>query len=496
MTKLSRRSFLATLALGAAACAPVVDQLSQPDMPDTLNPLDGTTRDPIAHLLNRAAYGPRPGQIAAVRNMGRAQWIDAQLDYNSIDDGDLTLRLRRYDTLSMSPADMYSFSDDETFVRNQLALVTLMRASFSERQLYEVIVGFWSDHFSLYHFKDEVAWLKTVDDREVVRRHALGTFGDLLRASAHSPAMLRYLDNNENEKSHPNENYAREIMELHTLGVDGGYTEFDIKEVARCFTGWTMTARGDFTFNSDWHDEDEKLVLGHVIPAGGGKEDGDRAIEILLDHTSTSAFVCGKLVRRFVGDDPPAGITAACVETWRGTGGDIRAVMRTLLAHPEFDQAPLKFKRPLELAVSLIRATGARYNGAQILVDRLEDMAHRPFGNPTPDGYPDIAEKWSGNMLPRWNLGLDAFTGALPGVDIDCEDLARRGGVDGDSRATLRFFAGLLFQRRLPAQDEATLVNFATREWGGMPDLGSGEGWTQMRTLLGLMAASDAFQWR
>jgi uncharacterized protein (DUF1800 family) len=308
--------------------------------------------------------------------------------------------------------------------------------------------------------------------------------------------MLRYLDNNQNEKSHPNENYAREIMELHTLGVDGGYTETDIKEVARCFTGWTMTSRGEFTFNDDWHDTDEKVVLGQTIPAGGGKEDGDNVLQILLDHPSTSEFVCGKLVRRFVADDPPPDVTAACIQTWRSSNGDIPSILRTLFTHPDFDNAPPKFKRPFELAVTLLRATGAKYDGNVSLVERLDDMAHRPFSNPTPDGYPDVIEKWSGNMLPRWNLAIDAFNGDISGVDIDCRDLAKRGGVENDARETLRFFGRLLLHHNLPEQDEAIIENVASQQWGGLPDLNTDDGWTNMRELIGLLGASDAFQWR
>ncbi|MBZ0309037.1 MAG: DUF1800 domain-containing protein, partial [Anaerolineae bacterium] len=219
----SRRVFLiGTLAL--AGCGKVVDRYTQPDLPDVLSPPTGIHRHPIAHLLNRAAYGARPGQVAEIEKMGRDVWLDKQLNYRDIDDDKLALRLHRYDTLSMSPPDLLSFLDDKTYVTNELALMTLQRALYSERQLYEVMVGFWSDHFSIYHFKEEVHFLKTVDDRNVIRKHALGKFGDLLKASAHSPAMLRYLDNTQNEKHHPNENYAREIMELHMLGVNGGYT--------------------------------------------------------------------------------------------------------------------------------------------------------------------------------------------------------------------------------------------------------------------------------
>jgi hypothetical protein len=492
MSTLSRRAFLGALALGAAGCSSVVDNLAQPDLPDSLVLPGGAERHPIAHLLNRAAYGPRPGQNEEVERVGRPAWLEQQLNYERIKDGGLNLRLRRYDSLKMKPRDLLSFrdGDDKQYLRDELAAMTLLRAVFSGRQLYEVMVGFWSDHFSVYHYKGDVAMLKTVDDRAVIRKHALGAFGDLLRASAHSPAMLVYLDNARNEKSHPNENYAREIMELHTLGVDGGYTERDIQEVARCFTGWSVSGHGEFEFKEDWHDEGEKTVLGHTIPAGGGKADGDRVLDILLAHPSTPRFVCSKLARRLVADDPPENIVGACVATWRETGGDIRALLRTVFNHPEFDTAPPKLKRPLELLISLLRATGGQYDGDPGLIRRLDQMGQRPFAWPTPDGYADTAVEWSGNMLGRWNLALDAFAGKLPGVTMEIGALAKAGAAGDDLAGWLRVFGRLLLQRDLPATDAAAIRR-------AMPDTGSGAlDHDQQIELLGLLAASPAFQWR
>jgi uncharacterized protein (DUF1800 family) len=492
--KLSRRALLGALILGAGAagCSTVIDNYAQPDLPDTITPPGGFARHPIAHLLSRATYGLRPGEIEAVEQMGRAAWLDQQLDYNHIDDGARKLKLRRYDTLNMTPRDLLALrgGDDKRYVRDELAAATLTRAIYSKRQLYEVMVGFWSDHFSVYHFKGDVAMLKTVDDRDVIRRHALGTFGDLLRASAHSPAMLVYLDNVLNEKSHPNENYAREVMELHTLGVDGGYTERDIQEVARCLTGWSVNRRGEFTFVEDWHDYGAKTVLGHTIPAGGGKSDGDQVLDILLAHPSTPRFVSAKLVRRFVADDPPASIVDACVETWHHTDGDIRALVRTIFTHPEFDSAPPKLKRPMELVVSLLRTTNAQYDGGTGLVNLLDRLGHRPFGWPTPDGYPDTAVEWSGNMLGRWNFGLDAMRGSLPDIEIDLGDLVDAGGADDTVDEWLRFFGRLLLKHDLDASDAAALREFAYGDTDTRPDR------DQRLHMLGLMVGGPAFQWR
>jgi uncharacterized protein (DUF1800 family) len=495
---LSRRAFLTTslAALSAAACSPVIDRMTQPELPDDLALPTGSGRNPAAHLLNRAGYGPRPGQVAAVEAMGRDAWIDQQLNYTAIEDEGMDLRLRRYDTLSMSAADLKSFGRDKDYLSSELGAMTLVRAMYSGRQLFEVMVGFWTDHFSIYHFKEEVIVLKTVDDREVVRPHALGAFGDLLRASAHSPAMLRYLDNTANEKSHPNENYAREIMELHTLGVDGGYVENDIYEVARCFTGWSVDGSGAFTYREEWHDTGEKIVLGQVIPADGGKDDGDRVLDILLAHPSTARYVSTKLARRFVADEPSAALVDALVAVWNETGGDIKAIVRALLNHPDFAAAPPKLKRPFDLVASLLRATNARYNGDADLMDRLGELGQRPFAWPTPDGYPDTAEEWSGNLLARWNFCLNAFSGDLPGVDINVWDIAEAAGAQDDAQATLRAFGRLLFSRDLSAAEESPLWNYATGGTGRPPDLTTGEGRIIMLETLALLAASPAFQWK
>jgi uncharacterized protein (DUF1800 family) len=495
---LSRRGFLKFLTVGVAGtagvsgCSRIVDEYTQPDLPDELLLPSGQGRHPIAHLLNRATYGGRPGQIAEVEKVGHSEWVARQFDYTSIDDEDLDLKLRRFDTLKMNSRDLVSFKsgDDRRYVANELAAATLIRAVYSRRQLYEVMVGFWSDHFSLYHFKESVASLKTADDREVIRPHALGKFGDMLRASAHSPAMLVYLDNILNEKSHPNENYAREIMELHTLGVDGGYTEQDIQEVARCFTGWSVDRRGKFEFLSDWHDDGEKTVLGHTIAAGGGKEDGDRVLEILIDHPSTTRFVCTKLARRFFADDPPADLVDSLSSSWQSTGGDVAAAVREIFAYEAFPVAPQKLKRPFELVASLLRATNAQYDGSGNLIERLDRMGHRPFGWTTPDGYPDTALEWSGNMLSRWNLCLDVLNGKMNGVGLDLDDLIETGKAGSRGEEVLSFFGRLFLSRDLDTAERTALLppDKAALRWDSDQK--------SLRELIGLLVASPAFQWR
>lgn len=497
-SNLSRRAFLGA-ALGTVAltgCSQAIDKLAQPDLPKTLKPPGGETRHPIAHLLNRAAYGPRPGDIEDIEKTGRERWLNRQLDYKRIDDNAMDWRLRRYDTLKMKSVDLMGFTGDKEELADELARATLLRAVFSKRQLYEVMVGFWTDHFSIYQFKDKVVFLKTIDDQEVIRRHALGKFGDLLKASAHSPAMLHYLDNTVNEKSHPNENYAREIMELHTLGVDGGYTERDIQEVARCFTGLTMNRRGEWTFRSEWHDEGKKQVLGQEIEADGGERDIDRVLDILLEHPSTAKFICTKLARRFFADDPPPELVNACIATWQEHDGDIASVLRTIFTYPDFDNAPLKFKRPFELLVSILRATNAEYDGGTDLVRRLETMGHRPFNWITPDGYPDVATLWSNGIYRYWKLESDAATNRLPDVKVDLWEIARHVKVERHADRMLEFFGRLFLSRDLTAEELTTLWQFALGDGARDLDLDDEDDRNKMIDTLGMLLMSPAFQWR
>lgn len=487
MTRLTRRHFLKFVALGtvAAGCSPVIDNRLQPNLAAVVSQIQPETASRIVHLLNRATFGATPALVQSVNLQGIEAWLEQQFDYQLLDDWQMDLRLRRLDTLNMTAPDLLSFGrlPDKRYVANQLAAAMLLRAIYSKRQLYEIMVHFWSDHFNIYHFKGNTYTLKTVDDREVIRPHALGNFGDMLRASAHSPAMLVYLDNVVNEKSHPNENYAREIMELHTLGVDGGYTEMDVLEVARCFTGWSVSRNGQFEYRPEWHDEGEKYVLGHTIAAGGGKSDGDRVLEILIEHPSTAHHLATKLARRFVADEPPAPLVDDLSRVWRESHGNIATVMRSLFQHELFWSAPHKFKRPLELAISVLRVTNAAYNGSPALVERLQAMGQRPFGFSTPDGYPDTADEWSGSLTPRWNFALDVVNGNQAGVTIPIQDWTRFGGNDPISR-----LGQAILQRDLTLEETQAIHSV----------IGKNDDFNQndIRTILAMLLSSPAFQWR
>ena len=269
-------------------------------------------------------------------------------------------------------------NNPQQVVASDLSDGKFYRALYSNRQLQEELVDFWYNHFNVFLDKGADRFLVPSYERDAIRPHVLGKFRDLLEATANSPAMMFYLDNWQSvapgDVRRPNgkkptrglnENYARELMELHTLGVDGGYTQKDIIEVARCFTGWTLRpAQGaGFEYNDRVHDKGEKMVLGVTIPAGGGKEDGEKVLDILAAHPSTARFISKELAQRFVADDPPPALVDRMAQTFLSTGGDIQAVMATMLSSKEFFSEGAyhaKVKTPFEMMVSALRATGAQ----------------------------------------------------------------------------------------------------------------------------------------
>jgi uncharacterized protein (DUF1800 family) len=359
----------------------------------------------------------------------------------------------------------------------ELQASRIMRAVYSERQLQEVMVDFWTNHFNVFANKGADRWLLTSYDRDTIRPYAMGKFSQLLEATAQSPAMLFYLDNfqsvSPNTNDRPgflrpqpqqqqrrgiNENYARELMELHTLGVDGGYTQKDVQEVARCFTGWTIfqprggaaaaaavmprdgerrNARlgdamrrtaGTFFFNARAHDDGEKTVLGHKIPAGGGMKDGLMVLDILVHHPSTAKFIATKLVRHFVSDTPPPALVERVAATFRKSDGDIRETLKAIFFSKEFnspDAYRVKIKRPFELVVSAIRTLGADTNGGPGTHQWIARMGEPLYGFQTPNGYSDTAQSWvnTGGLLERMNFGLALASNRVQGTKVSLTKL-------------------------------------------------------------------------
>ena len=418
------------------------------------------------------------------------------------------------------------------FMTGELQMSRILRAVYSERQLQEVMVDFWTNHFNVFAGKGADRWLLISYDRDTIRPHTLGKFYDLLRGTAESPAMLFYLDNfqsvspnaqfpqqrpgaargplaqlmrggnpgqsmtNNPQQQRPqqqqrrgiNENYARELMELHTLGVDGGYTQKDVQEVARCFTGWTIFAprgagaaaqaitdgrrlemlrdnAGKFYFNPRVHDDGEKIVLGHKIAAGGGVRDGLMVLDILAHHPATAKFIATKLVRHFVSDDPPPALVDRVAQTFTKTDGDIREVLKAIFLSPEFNSADayrVKVKRPFELAISALRTLGADTNGGPQMHQWITRMGQPLYGFQTPNGYSDVAENWvnTGALLERMNFALALVSNRIPGTRVDLSrfvgDLSN--GKTVDKEKLLDRFVNLIVGGEISAKTRQTLL--------------------------------------
>jgi uncharacterized protein (DUF1800 family) len=349
-------------------------------------------------------------------------------------------------------------------------------------------VAFWSDHFSIDILANHGDILKSTDDREVVRPHALGKFQDLLSASAHSPAMLEYLTNDSNVRGHPNENYARELMELHTVGVDGGYSQKDVQEVARCFTGWTLRNvydetedMGTFVFVMSDHDRRAKRVLGTRIKSGRGEEDGLEVIALLASHPKTAEYISTKLLRFFQGYEPDKRTIKRVANKFNKTGGNIRSTMKTVLAKKNMKRTRPKLKRPQHLIVSAIRATSADINELGYIIEKLELSGHLPFARSSPDGYPDDETYWSGYILPRWNFAATMPDAGESGIRVDPHLL-------DDSLSPKRFVKRLdqrMFNRTMSNETRIGIEQF----------LGSGKmNLKRMREAIGIAIASPEFQ--
>ncbi|HBB89564.1 MAG TPA: hypothetical protein DC047_18315 [Blastocatellia bacterium] len=421
----------------------------------------------------------------------------------------------------------------------ELQASRILRAVYSERQLQEVMVDFWTNHFNVFAGKGADRWLLIAYDRDTIRPDAMGKFSDLLLATAQSPAMLFYLDNfqsvspnaptgpgyfgnqrpgtqrnplaqlmrggaqnrpsprmtNDPQQQRPqqqarrgiNENYARELMELHTLGVEGGYTQKDVQEVARCFTGWTIFAprggaaaaqamangpradmlrenAGRFFFNPRVHDDGEKIVLGHKIRAGGGAKDGLEVLDILAHSPATAQFIATKLVRHFVSDVPPPQLVDRVAATFLKSNGDIRETLRAIFSSPEFN-APeayrAKVKRPFELAISAIRTLGGETNGGPGVHQWIARMGEPLYGFQTPNGYSDAAESWvnTGGLLERLNFGLSLASNRIPGTRVDLKRFLDGNSSDAaDKSKMMERFLSLIVAGDMSAKTRATLL--------------------------------------
>ncbi|MBS1817974.1 MAG: DUF1800 domain-containing protein [Acidobacteria bacterium] len=463
------------------------------------------TTDPatILHVLSRITFGFRPADLERVQKIGLNRYIDEQLHPERLKDDEVQRRLEPFETLGLSSrtiAERYEIPALQARLAQQraagdtsvsqpapeaardpqqqranlpmmeLASQKIIRATYSERQLEEVLTDFWFNHFNVDARKGPTRFMLTEYERDVIRPHVLGHFRDLLGAVAKSPAMLFYLDNwmsadpngphfdrarpagagrfpgarrrglqrmpmtqprpgaaqAARQRAGLNENYGRELLELHTLGVDGGYTQKDVTEVARAFTGWTIEqprAGGGFRFAPALHDDGEKVVLGRRIKAGGGERDGEEVLDIVSSHPSTAHFISLKLARRFVSDTPPDALVGRMATTFQKTHGDLREVMRVLLTSDEFlsaDATGAKVKNPFEFVVSSLRATGADVRDARPLVRAVQQLGMPLYQCQPPTGYKDTADTWvnTGALVSRMNTALALASGKLPGARI------------------------------------------------------------------------------
>jgi uncharacterized protein (DUF1800 family) len=316
----------------------------------------------------------------------------------------------------------------------------VLRAVYSSRQVDEVLADFWFNHFNVFLDKGADRYLITAYDREAIRPHVLGKFRDLLEATAKSPAMLFYLDNWQSvganvplprgpnaQRRGLNENYGRELLELHTLGVDGGYTQKDVTEVARCFTGWSINQPqrgGSFLFTPRLHDRGEKTVLGVKIPAGGGIEDGEKVLDIVAHQPATAHFISGKLAQRFVADDPPPALVERMAQTFLKSDGDIRAVLETMVDSKEFWSEGAfrsKMKSPLEMVVSAVRASNGNVDFATGLVNQVAQLGEPLYRKQEPTGYSNTGNEWmnSAGLMARMNFALQLASNKVPGVMVE-----------------------------------------------------------------------------
>ena len=507
-----------------------------------------TERQAAAHLISRFTFGARPGDVDAVVNMGLEKWFVQQLNGN-IPDEDLLNRLNDYDALKLSNAeilakyprpvnvlrmavkegvikkDSVDVSDKAAYRKElapyaaqkgfkpqrellrQFASQKIVRAMYSNNQLYEMLTDFWFNHFNVSASKNDCAEFIPVYERDVIRPRVTGKFTDLLLATAKSPAMLMYLDNfnssgtntqltlNDNpylkkrleEKMKNrfgdsanemidkirkgrrgqglNENYAREVMELHTLGVDGGYTQQDVTEAAKVLTGWTVypmgdfgsanmirkmietvgedrfaengfVHEGDFLFAASRHDDTEKKILGNTFVKGRGYEEGVQLLTMLAHHPSTAAFICKKMAVRFVSDNPSTTLIDKMVNTFQKSDGDIKQVLMTMVSSTEFwnkEALREKTKSPFELAISSLRSLNAKVELPYQIYSWVEKMGQKLYYYQAPTGFPDKGQYWinSGSLLNRMNFGLALANNKIPGVSFNL--LALNNGHEPES---------------------------------------------------------------
>ncbi len=530
-------------------------------------------RQRALHALNRLAFGPRPGEVDAVMKDGVDTWIEQQLHPEAIPDRAVEARIAALPTMTLSNAQIVKTYYEPVLaarkeanaearngdvdkkdvrrelmrdvpanqrpqvVMNDLVAQRILRAAESDRQLNEVMVDFWMNHFNVFSGKGIDRFLLTSYERDVIRPHIWGRFEDLLMATAKSPAMLFYLDNarsmaapenrpvmqqqqrgfggrfgfgrrammvrpqQQGKEGGLNENYAREIMELHTLGVDGGYTQKDVTELARVLTGWSISREREggegatFVFRPQMHDVGTKTVLGIRFARGGGIEEGERMIHVLAHHPATAHRIALKLCQRLVADDPPPALVDRVAKKFLSTDGDLRQTVRAVIESPEFwDPASYrsKVKSPFEYTISAVRAVNAQITDPAPIARALQQIGEPLYGAQPPTGYSDRADVWinTGALMNRLNFALSLASNKLPGVHGDVVALIPAGQA-ADASHSVEALALALTGGNLTEETRSTIKSRIVERKAPSEDPWDN---TQLPTVAGLILGSPEFQ--
>jgi uncharacterized protein (DUF1800 family) len=501
-----------------------------PDQSSLLNPFNDLQKKLVKNLppieqevlfLNRTSFGIRPKDYVRIKNIGIENYLEEQLDYESIDNSELEDILDFvFPLVDASLPELIEYiragdaidEDRESDAAIQLISQTMMCQLYSKRQLFEVMTEFWTNHFNIDIGKGLDLIFKAYEDQNVIRPNALTSFRQLLHADAKSSTMLYYLDNYTNTKDGPNENYARELMELHTLGVDGGYTEMDVKEVARCFTGWSIGENDSdfFEFYNSIHDTGSKIVLGEVINNTSGIEDGKQVLDMLAYSSTTAGFIAKKLIRRFCSDTPDINLIRTVAKTYLTTEGDIKEMLRTIFHSNQFlNSVDSKFKRPVEFVTSVVRAVDAEtaqssveemFSPLNVLIDEYEDGGQIPFFWPHPTGYPDVAAYWSNisSILRRINLSNGVAFGDISYPkrdernfysDFIYYDLSSIVQDATTAEEIVMMIENTIIYRNMLEQDRVILVDFLLEDGNNISD-------QRIRAVIGIVLSSTYFQFR
>jgi uncharacterized protein (DUF1800 family) len=439
-----------------------------------------------SRLVRRVTMGVTSADVAKATQMGWQGYLNWQLNHTRINDDACESVVAQRWPLVLQTADQLSTADQGQ-VRTQLQESTIYRSAYSQRQLYQRMVEFWTDHFNQDF--DKVQFLYVGDLRDVIRKHALGKFPDMVRASAHSPSMMLYLDQNVSRNTAPNQNYARELLELHTLGVDNGYTQQDVAELSRVLTGWTITGRaGTFTFNPAIHDRAAKTVMGITIPAApstqgaAGISEGESIIDMLVNHPNTARYISFKMLSWLLDPAPTQAQIDTVTSVYLATGGDIKAMIRVILNDTWLPSAPMKLKRPYHFMVSALRSATPNIVSLSPTNGYLVNLGQQLFAWDTPDGYPDKVEYWAGNIVPRWNFGSQ-FSSLNSTTTMAVDIAPYRAGTPA---AAIDLIDQNFFGGEMPMVTRNALLAYA-----GTTALTD----ARARELLSLAISSNAFQW-